>query len=99
MPPAIRERKNMEKTELNLTKRPVDNIIYLPIDKVPEIPLDLLTFLEEELPNRFPNLLDESKEQLLHYQGKLDLIAELRYLYEVQQRPLDFEESADSQLY
>jgi hypothetical protein len=99
MRPDIRERKDMDKIGLNLTSRPVDNLIYLPNEEVPEIPIDLLTFLEKELPNRFPNVLEDTKEQLIHYQGKLDLIAELRYLHEVQQRPLDFEEGPDSTLH
>lgn len=72
-------------SELNLTKRPVDQLIYLPADQVPEIPLEIIEFLESSLPNRFPNLLVDDREALLHYQGKLDLVAELRYLHEKQQ--------------
>lgn len=93
------ERGKMDKNDLNLTKRPVDKIVYLPLDSIPEIQLELVEFLEKELPNRFPNLLDGSNEQLIHYQGKLDLIAELRYLYEAQQRPLTFEEASDNKFY
>lgn len=74
-------------SDLNLTKRPTDNIIYLEPSKIPEIPLELLVFLEEQIPNRFPNLLEDDSKALIHYQGKLDLIAELRYMHELQTSP------------
>lgn len=79
--------------ELELTKRPVDRLIYMDIREIPEIPSELLGFLEEQLPNRFPNLLEDEPKALIHYQGKLDLIAELRYLMEQQQAPHDNEDT------
>ena len=80
-------------SDLKLTKRPVDNIIYLSSTDIPEIPKDLIDFLEEHIPNRFPNLLEDDKNALVHYQGKLDLIAELRYLFELQQSPIEDEDT------
>lgn len=84
----------MKEAELNLTKRPTDKLIYIPSHEIPAIPLDLLEFLQEQIPSRFPNLLEDPKEALIHYQGKLDLIAELQFIYDKQQQPWDEEDEA-----
>ena len=85
----------MGKPELKLTNRPTGKLVYLPLGEVPEIPVELIEFLEKHIPNVFPNIIDDNRDALIHYQGKLDLIAELKYLYEVQQMPLDFDEEQD----
>ena len=63
----------------------LDNILYSEHKEVPLIDLDTLEFLERNVGNTFPDLINDNRDLLLVHQGKLELIKELRILYDNQQ--------------
>ena len=63
----------------------LDNILYSEHKHVPLIDLDTLEFLEKNVGNTFPDLINDNRDLLLIHQGKLELIKELRILYDGQQ--------------
>ena len=70
----------MDNNELNGPSQVCDNIIYYVGDK-PLITKELIEFLKCNISNEFPNILHGNRDELLMHQGKLELISELEFLY------------------
>lgn len=62
-----------------------DSIIHSKPLSIPYLDRELIKFLEDNVSNRFPDILKVDRDSLLIHQGKLELIAELKLLLDNQE--------------